>query len=199
MTSVVRSVVTCQADADVSLPSPPNVSFSLTLSSSFSLPPFYPSSPPFSALTPFSYLCLLPLAMQPADAIRSASLPPSLSSLFSLSLSLPRGRPRAMSLLGLTYAIVPAPIHAPTLLLALFLAGIFSLLPHPPPLVFSFSLCQQLPSSTLSRLISLVSAVVPMACSRPFFSRSISDSSQKSRRTRRASPSHSSLSRARWL
>lgn len=134
----------------------------------FFSPSLYPSSPPLSALPPFNCLCLPPLAMQPANAIRSA---PLLFPLAPLSLSLFRSRPRAMSLLGLTYTIVPTPIHASTLLLALFLAGIFSLLPYPPPLVFSFSLCQQLPSSTLSRFISLVSAVMPMACSPPFFFR----------------------------
>lgn len=120
----------------------------LSLSSAFLSFPLF-SCPPL-ALPASNYLCRHP-PMQPSDAIRSALL-----------LSLPHPSSRE-SPLGLTHAIAPFPPYStPATLFALSLAGIFSLLPHPPSLVSFSSLCQ-LPSSTLSRFISLFSAAMPMA------------------------------------
>lgn len=58
----------------------------------FFSPSLYPSSPPLSALPPFNCLCLPPLAMQPANAIRSAPLLFPLAPLLSLSLPQPSSR-----------------------------------------------------------------------------------------------------------
>lgn len=111
---------------------------------------------PLLALPPFNYLCHHP-SMQPANVIRSAPF-----------LSFPH---ISSSPLGLTHAIALSPYPVLAAFLALSHAGIFSLLPRPPSLVASSStsLCQ-LPSSTLSRFVSLFSAAMPMACDLgPFF------------------------------
>lgn len=91
MTSVVRSVVTCQADADVSLPSPLLLSPFLALSLvPFSLPPFILPSLPPPPLSIFLRLSLSP--PPPPDATRErnpirAPLALSLPRLFSRNVS----------------------------------------------------------------------------------------------------------------
>lgn len=134
-------------------PFTPAISFSLSLSHPLPLPPFIHLSPSRSSSVSVSVTTPL---MPPANAIRARDprySPPSLSRPSS------RNVPSRFNLRDhLCLPLTPAPIS----LSALSLAGIFSLLPHPPSLVSSSSL-YQLPSSTLSHFISLFSAAMPMA------------------------------------
>lgn len=131
-------------------------SHSLPLASSFSSST---SRRPL-ALPPFNYLCRHPPRYNPwtqSDPHRSS--PSRKHSPRSLSIQLARS----------PCPLIPLPPPTP-FPLALSLRGIFSLLPRPPSLVSSSSSLYQLPSSTLSRSVSLSSAAMPMACDlSPFF------------------------------
>jgi len=183
VTSVVRSVVTCQADAEVSLPLPLLPRFlSLSLSLSIYLSIFH--STPFLSL----FILLFPSCsssvylrrhppMQLANAIRSA-LFLSLSHPFSRKVPSrfnPRDHPPSLPLLRSSFPLRPfprrdfLPSSAPTLarfLLPIVPASILD------PLSFHLALFSGYANGVISAL----------------FSRMVSDSSQKSRRTRRAPP-----------
>jgi len=164
VTSVVRSVVTCQADADVSLPFPSSCLLSL-----FALTPLYPPPP-----SPTLYLSLIlsctsslyPLSPPPFSPPLSnyllVPLSPSLS-LFPplVILNITRGRNPIHATLSLSYSasgFIPSRLSPRDRLLlsstpyaSRGFSSLFRIYPH-----FPSSLCQ-LPSSTLSFPLALFS------------------------------------------
>lgn len=125
MTSVARSVVTCQADADVSLPSP-RLRLFLSLS---------------------SLLFCLSLPLSSFYTLRSLSLPPFdyLSLSLSITLNATRGRNPIRATLSLPHSSsrnIPSRLNPcdcpPPSFLARALAGIFSPPPHPSRVRFLF-------------------------------------------------------------